>query len=53
MGKLNCSVNLVPRSNKLVIATSCVGGSLDPRLNQLPCVTKHKLIKTVYYNLGG
>lgn len=40
MGKLNCGVNLLSRSNKLVAATSCVGGSLDPRLKQLPCVTK-------------
>ncbi len=35
MGKLTCGVNLPSRSNKLVIATSCGGGSLDPGLNQL------------------
>lgn len=45
MAKLNCSVNLVPRSNKLVIATSCVGGSLDPKSNQLSCITKHEPIQ--------
>lgn len=42
MAKLNCSVNLVPGSNKLVIATSCVGGCLDPKSNQLSCITKHE-----------
>lgn len=40
MGKLNCRANLLSRSNKLATATSCVGGSSDPRLKQLPCVTK-------------
>lgn len=34
MGKLTCSLNLSPRSNKLAIATSCVGEFLDPRLNR-------------------
>lgn len=34
MGKKTCSVNVLPRLNKLVIAMGCMYGSLDPGLNQ-------------------
>lgn len=45
MGKSTGSVNLPPRSNKLMTASSCVGGSLDPRLNQMSCGIRYELIK--------